>query len=246
MIRFFRQIRQNMITESRFSKYLLYAIGEILLVVIGILIALQVNNWNEERKDRRSEKKIIENLKQEFLVNQSELDHILSVVNKSRDANLQLMDFFGASKAELEKANIDSLVFYSVEFERFIPTQNAISDLLQSGKLQLLSNKELKNQLYNWARVMGQIEESYSGVKEKAEDGIVPYLTPLYPLKDIDKYGILQWKSSSKLPNNKLQVFTQIEYENLTDDHLYRLLRYENNLKKARGIIGEILLITGK
>lgn len=52
MIKFFRKIRKNMIKENRTSKYLVYAIGEIVLVVIGILIALQVNNWNEERKTR--------------------------------------------------------------------------------------------------------------------------------------------------------------------------------------------------
>ena len=50
MLRFFRQIRQRLITNNRFSKYLLYAIGEILLVVIGILIALQIDNWNEQKK----------------------------------------------------------------------------------------------------------------------------------------------------------------------------------------------------
>ena len=50
MLRFFRQIRQRLLTDNKFSKYLLYAIGEILLVVIGILIALQVDNWNEQRK----------------------------------------------------------------------------------------------------------------------------------------------------------------------------------------------------
>jgi len=54
MIRFFRTIRKKLIEEDNVRKYLLYAIGEILLVVIGILIALQVNNWNEERKDEQS------------------------------------------------------------------------------------------------------------------------------------------------------------------------------------------------
>ena len=51
MIKFFRQIREQLLTENKFSKDLMYAIGEIVLVVIGILIALQINNWNEERKD---------------------------------------------------------------------------------------------------------------------------------------------------------------------------------------------------
>jgi sensor domain CHASE-containing protein len=49
MIKFFRKIRQTMLTENKFSKYLLYAIGEIVLVVIGILIALSINNWNQNR-----------------------------------------------------------------------------------------------------------------------------------------------------------------------------------------------------
>ncbi|MBT8272644.1 MAG: hypothetical protein KJO77_02485, partial [Bacteroidia bacterium] len=51
MITFFRRIRQNLLAESKFSKYLIYAIGEIFLVVIGILIALQINNWNQAGKD---------------------------------------------------------------------------------------------------------------------------------------------------------------------------------------------------
>ena len=55
MLRFFRQIRQRLLTDNKFSKYLLYALGEIMLVVIGILIALQINNWNEERKQNHLE-----------------------------------------------------------------------------------------------------------------------------------------------------------------------------------------------
>jgi len=54
MIKFFRHIRQRMIQENRFSKYLLYAVGEIVLVVIGILFALQINNWNSERIARQT------------------------------------------------------------------------------------------------------------------------------------------------------------------------------------------------
>jgi hypothetical protein len=59
MIKFFRHIRQRMIKDNRISKYLLYAIGEIILVVIGILIALQINNWNEQRKMRSAEIKLL-------------------------------------------------------------------------------------------------------------------------------------------------------------------------------------------
>ncbi|MCP4978813.1 MAG: hypothetical protein GY931_21930 [Maribacter sp.] len=55
MFRFFRQLRQHLLTENKFSKYLLYAVGEILLVVIGIFIALQVNSWTEAKKLKATE-----------------------------------------------------------------------------------------------------------------------------------------------------------------------------------------------
>ena len=55
MIKFFRKIRQRLLTENKFSKYLIYAIGEIVLVVIGILIALSINNWNENLKNKKLE-----------------------------------------------------------------------------------------------------------------------------------------------------------------------------------------------
>ncbi len=63
MINFLRKIRQRLLIEKKFSKYLLYAIGEIILVVIGILIALQINNWNEWRNDRIRERGVLMDLK---------------------------------------------------------------------------------------------------------------------------------------------------------------------------------------
>jgi hypothetical protein len=56
MIKFFRRIRQNLLIEGKTTSYLKYAIGEIVLVVIGILIALQINNWNEQQKNNKLEK----------------------------------------------------------------------------------------------------------------------------------------------------------------------------------------------
>ena len=62
MIKFFRKIRQKLLSEDKFSKYLLYAIGEIILVVIGILIALQINNWNQNRLNKQLESQYYERL----------------------------------------------------------------------------------------------------------------------------------------------------------------------------------------
>ena len=67
MIKFFRKIRERLLSENKFSKYLIYAIGEIILVVIGILIALQINNWNENRKERKVEKVILTDIKKDLI-----------------------------------------------------------------------------------------------------------------------------------------------------------------------------------
>jgi len=82
MIRFFRTIRKKLIEEDNVRKYLLYAVGEILLVVIGILIALQINNWNENRKNRILENeyycRFLENSVQDKI-------YLQEMMNRTRD-----------------------------------------------------------------------------------------------------------------------------------------------------------------
>ena len=79
MIKFFRKIRQNLLYEGKTSKYFKYAVGEILLVVIGILIAISINNWNEQRKDILQEQKILLQLKSNFNKNLEQLDEKISM-----------------------------------------------------------------------------------------------------------------------------------------------------------------------
>jgi len=77
MIKFFRKIRQKLLAENRFSKYLLYAIGEIILVMIGILLALQVNNWNEEKKSKANEVKLLKELRKDVAFSVKEFDTVM-------------------------------------------------------------------------------------------------------------------------------------------------------------------------
>lgn len=74
MIKFFRHIRRSLINQNQVGKYLKYAIGEILLVVIGILIALQINTWNENRKLKTEEIKLLKELRKNVAFNVQELD----------------------------------------------------------------------------------------------------------------------------------------------------------------------------
>jgi hypothetical protein len=88
MIKFFRKIRQRLLTENKFSKYLIYAIGEIVLVVIGILIALQINSWNDERKAKIVENNFFDNV----LLDLEKDNENLNYYNKFHQRRIQYLD----------------------------------------------------------------------------------------------------------------------------------------------------------
>ena len=115
MIRFFRQIRYKLLSENKTSGYIKYAIGEIALVVIGILIALQINNWNEDRKDEKALNEYLVKIKSHTLEDIQELEKMMdgrkrtaetckqarsSILDKTEDENLFL--FMGAGLALVE------------------------------------------------------------------------------------------------------------------------------------------------
>ena len=99
MIKFFRKIRQNLLMENvskgetgKTSKYIKYAIGEIVLVVIGILIALQINNWNERNKELKKEQAFLKEINLDFKSNKSQLDSIISYNKVSLHAGVRLLE----------------------------------------------------------------------------------------------------------------------------------------------------------
>lgn len=87
-----RKIREKMVRQNKISKYLLYAIGEIILVVIGILIALQINNWNEERKAKLEELKLLKELRKDVAFSVEELDTVAYYNQKSLNYLLEIQN----------------------------------------------------------------------------------------------------------------------------------------------------------
>jgi hypothetical protein len=81
MLTFLRRIRRSLIESGSLRKYLLYAIGEVALVVIGILIALQINNWNEWRKDRIKEKKLLMEISSTLITNEKAFRDSIDIIN---------------------------------------------------------------------------------------------------------------------------------------------------------------------
>ena len=147
MIKFFRRIRQSLISDNKFRKYLVYAIGEIVLVVIGILIALQINNWNEGRKDNLKEQAILVQLKEEYTANLEQLEAKMELRKTIVLSGLVLLKFMDAP----ENVQSDSVIYHlsNIVFDpTFDPIQN---DLISSGNIRLIRNEKLRRLLSNWS-----------------------------------------------------------------------------------------------
>ena len=148
MIKFFRKIRENLIMENKTGKYFKYAIGEIVLVVIGILIALSINNWNENRKNKIIEHTYLENIKADFILNLSSLDKFILDRENSIKASDSILEFFNGER----DLDINAFNRYSVNVMVWFPFEqhdNTYKELLNSGNLSIITNKNIKDRIQN-------------------------------------------------------------------------------------------------
>ncbi|HSR59694.1 MAG TPA: DUF6090 family protein, partial [Robiginitalea sp.] len=141
MIRFLRTFRQRLLAENRASKYLLYAIGEIVLVVIGILIALQVNNWNELKKDRRQANVFRDKLVRDIVQDTLKINETLEVRKRIRQNVASYFDFFDAG-GHSAITLIDSARQVSWSLFRYLPQNYTFRDMQATGNTALLTEAE--------------------------------------------------------------------------------------------------------
>jgi hypothetical protein len=131
-----------MLTNNKVSKYILYALGEILLVVIGILIALQVNNWNEDRKDRFREQKILESIYDDINTDKKNIRSMMENERRNIGLNHQLISILKDPSSEYENS-MDSLFGQINRYSVFYPQRIGYESLKSAG-LDILKNDNLK------------------------------------------------------------------------------------------------------
>ena len=148
MLRVFRKIRINSIRTSRFAKYFIYGIGEIVLVVIGILLALQINSWNQQNKDRKAEKELLLSIKQDLEADLEDIQFTISETNnKVFDLNNLAMGLGDRtiSKDEFVGYNTSFPAFYKVNYNT-----SSYNEAVSTGKLSIILNKTLKHELLRY------------------------------------------------------------------------------------------------
>ena len=144
MIKLLRKFRYGLLIKNKFSKYFIYAIGEIILLVIGILIALQINNYNERRKDRIKEQTVLKNLKEDFLANQQIIDRTLAVHQYHFNELLLYLNHLGPNAPALT----DSIYNFDVsDYGTLNLVDGTLQAVLNSELLGIIQNELLKKKL---------------------------------------------------------------------------------------------------
>jgi len=182
MIKFFRKIRKRLINQNNIGKYFKYAIGEILLVVIGILIALQVNNWNENRKSQIEKNELLASIKKDLNTDVVYLRTYLQRVDssyqilKEQSAKVNRITYSKDSLVHFLKNEIN---VYSVRFRGF--NNNTYESVKTSGKLNLIHDS-IKGALYELSLNHQAYFKEYEALRDDYFDEI-ENLAKIYPIQ---------------------------------------------------------------
>ena len=166
MIKFFRKIRQNLLSENKFGKYLTYALGEIILVVIGILIALSINNWNENNKERTTEKSYLKRLSLDLKKNKFLWKKTLNLKQKQLTAAHVFLNFrFSKNQDTILKILPH---FHTVgNWKDININQVTFNEMVSSGNLNIISSDSIKIKLLNLDKLYKDILNNQEFIKSE-------------------------------------------------------------------------------
>ena len=241
MLKFFQRIRRKLLDEGNLKRYFIYSIGEILLVVIGILIALQINNWNQQNRDSRTEEKALFDLQEEFVSNKKIFDEY---INKKKSVYREGVQFLAIIRNPEIAISEKPLRRPSVGRRTYNPSMGIIYTILNSDKIDKLENDSLRYWLSNWNDIMIDFQEEMQEQQNFISTILKPYEASIFPLtiegkgrtindqKSIDSYqkanGDMKYQNLLILNYQLLNV--HLEESKLVEDafiQIQRLLKRE-------------------
>jgi hypothetical protein len=237
MIKFFRRIRYDLIGKNKTGKYLKYAIGEIILVVIGILIALSINNWNEVRVKQLDINYSLVQILNDLSQDNNELEMY------NRNETKRISKLTDISKSIINKKELDSLLMSLDMYINISLNNSGYSALKTSGKISNINNSELKYGLTNYYEEINEDLVSASNYSETfTNNHVVPFvINNLRPNIDmtISNDLVLEKLETSNLRyliNYQISVknysLSQIKKALISNNTLVKLIEKELDLKK--------------
>lgn len=236
--------------KQKWPEYLL----EVIVIVLGVLGAFSLNNWNESRKDRKREVAILQQLKTEFRSNLNQLDERIEIRMKMLDSSVDLLEFID-QPSERNKDSVNARIAWTIPYTTFDPIVN---DLASSGSLRIIRSDTLKQLLSFWTSEIIQVTEGETNWTKYRNEVYVPFLIKHYQLRTMrdqamqtnllrsflidqedrrDTYRIREIGKTNH-PDNVNKLLDHPDYE----DHLVRLIISNRNTQHQAYILRDRML----
>lgn len=244
MIKIFRKIRQNLLAENKFSRYIIYALGEVILVVVGILIALGVNNWNSKRIENNKSELFLKNLKSQIEGNISLVTTNIEDLTYYYDSSKKLITVIGSEEEKkINEVKLDTLIMNnSFDFHLNLNI-NTIIQGRENGTLTLLKSDSLRQTIYSFISLHKDLIEREKITNENLNNKFLPYLNKNYNIRNLavlmspeDNIG-----SSKIYKNDNYKVLTNQEFENLITTRIFNSMEILFLYIELKIILEEIL-----
>jgi len=230
--------------KNKTGKYLKYAIGEIILVVIGILIALSINNWSNNKQLRHTEQAYLLSLQSEFKTNLKKIEETIAE-NETLIKNIeQMLTLFDGNIRDTISDKKVSDIIYSVfgNSVTYQPSKGVLTDIISSGNLNLIQNEQLRQHLASFEGSLDIVKFQEIGINSAKEEMISLLNKNGSILKVLIHRGLnFEHQSISDTVNNK-NLFSLTEFENNLLNY-YLSSRGANGPKIFGGIKEQIELI---
>lgn len=226
MLNYFKEMRNRIVKEGNLGKYLAYAIGEIVIVVAGILLALYLNNWNQERTDKKLEIQYYQSMNNQL---KEDLDIIIGEINYNQN---YLNQFLHAKDLILfnDKSKIDTLgniAVNMIRFSDFRRKSNIYQTLVNSGEIIKINNYKITERLQS-------LEETYTYINRLEENHSSIILSQIIPdIRERIQFDPLEVENPESL--------FEYQFQNNFDILIVLMLEKSEIYKRAKDEIGSII-----
>lgn len=225
MIKFFRKIRQRLLHEKRFSSYLTYAIGEVLLVVIGILLALQFNNWNQERANKEKERWYLINIVEDIEYQKGALKDLKENYNLSIQLGKQILKEYHEKGSFALVDSLNHRLSTLMMADNFPNINNTYQELVNSGQQNLIKDKDLSIDIIDYFLFCEDNEIDFTNDYDNI------FFQEIYPV-----FSGLQQTSMAELEFKGDEDYLNVEYEKINTYIQLKLEEPENVLRMMNAI----------
>ncbi|MDH3322747.1 MAG: DUF6090 family protein [Flavobacteriaceae bacterium] len=187
-MKIFRKVRRKLAEDNKPIKYLRYAFGEIILVVLGILIALQINSWNEQRKLHSEEQYLLKELLAEFNMNLKKVQRDVFLNTKNQNAAIEILKMIQDQSLTNNEKKLDSLFVSVFSYGSFNAATGTLDEIISTGKLKVIRDNYLRNLLTQWPGWIENQQEDIDIRRNQVNDHVEPYFVKYAPFKNGDTY----------------------------------------------------------